>query len=159
MHCTNSSISIVKVKTYCCHKGYGFRLAARDLLYAPSHRQNSTYHSLCYTSRGALAETRNSSMGPPWRIDLTTHRTERTLLPQLHLTPLMECRKEKKINDALITFYLRLYGVRHMVKDHNIPREETRYFWLATRVLSSPRQNNTYHICYINRGALAGTRI
>ena len=28
-------------------------------------RQDSTYHSLCYTSRGALAGTRNSSMGPP----------------------------------------------------------------------------------------------
>ena len=25
----------------------------------------NTYHSLCYTSRGALAGTRNSSMGPP----------------------------------------------------------------------------------------------
>ena len=40
---------------------YSFRLAARVLLYAPSHRQDSTYHGLCYTSRG----TRNSSMGPP----------------------------------------------------------------------------------------------
>ena len=29
------------------------------------HRQDSTYHSLCYTSRGALAGVRNSSMGPP----------------------------------------------------------------------------------------------
>ena len=37
--------------------------------------QNSTYHSLCYTSRGALAGTRNSSMGPPSRIDPTTDRT------------------------------------------------------------------------------------
>ena len=35
----------------------------RVLLYAPSHRQDSTYHGLCYTSRGALAGTRNSSMG------------------------------------------------------------------------------------------------
>ena len=26
--------------------------------------QDSTYHSVCYTSRGALAGTRNSSMGP-----------------------------------------------------------------------------------------------
>ena len=26
-----------------------------------SHRQNNTYHGLCYTSRGALAGTRNSS--------------------------------------------------------------------------------------------------
>ena len=30
-----------------------------------SHRQDSTYQSLYYTSRGALAGTRNSSMGPP----------------------------------------------------------------------------------------------
>ena len=45
--------------------GYSFRLAARVLLYASSHRQDNTYHSLCYTSHGALAGTRNSSMGPP----------------------------------------------------------------------------------------------
>ena len=45
------------------YMGYSFRLTARVLLYAPSHRQ-STYHGLCYTSRGALAGTRNSSMGP-----------------------------------------------------------------------------------------------
>ena len=36
-------------------KGNSFRLTARVLLYAPSHRQDSTYHGLCYTSRGALA--------------------------------------------------------------------------------------------------------
>ena len=47
------------------HIGYSYRLAARVLLYAPSHRQDNTYHGLCYTSRGALAGTRNSSMGPP----------------------------------------------------------------------------------------------
>ena len=29
-----------------------------------SHRQDNTYHGLCYTSRGTLAGTRNSSMGP-----------------------------------------------------------------------------------------------
>ena len=45
--------------------GYSYRLTARVLLYAPSYRQDNTYHSLCYTSHGALAETRNSSMGPP----------------------------------------------------------------------------------------------
>ena len=39
------------------------RLAARVLLYASSHRQDNTYHGLCYPSRGALAGTRNSSMG------------------------------------------------------------------------------------------------
>ena len=42
-----------------------FRLAARVILYASSHRQDNTYHGLCYTSRGALPGTRNTSMGPP----------------------------------------------------------------------------------------------
>ena len=40
-------------------------LFPRVLLYASSHRHDITYHGLCYTSRGALAGTRNSSMGPP----------------------------------------------------------------------------------------------
>ena len=47
------------------HMGYSFRLPARVLLYASSHRQDNTYRSFCYASRGALAGTRNSSMGPP----------------------------------------------------------------------------------------------
>ena len=83
------TILIVREETRCRHIGYSFRLAARVLLYAPSHRQDSTYHSLCYTSRGALAETANSSMGPrhegsirrpitPWANALTT---------ELHLAP------------------------------------------------------------------------
>ena len=55
--------------------GYSFRLAARVLLYALSHRQDSTYHSLCYTSHGALAGTRNNSMGTPGRIDPMIHCT------------------------------------------------------------------------------------
>ena len=58
-------ILIVRKETRCRHIGYSFRLAPRVLLYAPSHRQDSTYHDLCYTSRGALAGTINSSMGPP----------------------------------------------------------------------------------------------
>ena len=59
------TILIVRKETRCRHIGYSYRLAARVLLYAPSHRQDNTYHGLCYTSRGALAVTRNSSMGPP----------------------------------------------------------------------------------------------
>ena len=44
-------------ETRCCHyMCYSFRLAARVLLHAPSHSQDSTYHSLCYTSRGEIAE-------------------------------------------------------------------------------------------------------
>ena len=65
-------------------------------------------------------------------------------------------------NDALNTFYLRLYGVRHMVKDHS--DSENRHigysYRLTARVLlyaPSHRQDNTYHgLCYTSRGALAG---
>ena len=32
-----------------------FPISSKVLLYAPSHRQDSTYHLLCYTSRRALA--------------------------------------------------------------------------------------------------------
>ena len=59
------TILIVRKETRCHHIGYSYRLTARVLLYAPSHRQDNTYHGLCYTSCGALAGTRNSSMGPP----------------------------------------------------------------------------------------------
>ena len=59
------TILIVRKETRCCHIGYSYRLTARVLLYALSHRQDNTYHGLCYTSHGALAGTRNSSMGPP----------------------------------------------------------------------------------------------
>ena len=53
------TILIVRKETRCCHIGYSYRLTARVLLYAASHRQDSTYHGLCYTNRGALAGTRN----------------------------------------------------------------------------------------------------
>ena len=59
------TILIVRKETLCHHMGYSYRLTARVLLYPPSHRQDNTYPGLCYTSRGALPGTRNSSMGPP----------------------------------------------------------------------------------------------
>ena len=49
------TILIVRKETRCRHF---FRLTAMVLLYAPSHIQDSTYHGLCYTSRGALAGLR-----------------------------------------------------------------------------------------------------
>ena len=64
--------------------------------------------------------------------------------------------------DALNTFYLWLYGVRHMVKDHS-DSEKGNSFRLAARVLlyaASHRHDNTYHgLCYTSRGALAGTML
>ena len=82
-------ILIVRKETRCRHIGYSFRLTARVLLYAPSHRQDSTYHSLCYTSRGALAGMRNSSVGPPHEgsIQRPIAPCANGLTTELHLAP------------------------------------------------------------------------
>ena len=53
------TILIVRKETCCHHVGYSIQLTARNLLYTSSHRQDKRYYSLCYTSRGALAGTRN----------------------------------------------------------------------------------------------------
>ena len=40
----------------------------KEMFYLMTHsqqRQDNTYHGICYTSCGALAGMRNSSMGPP----------------------------------------------------------------------------------------------
>ena len=54
------TILIVRKETRCRHIGYSYRLTARVILYAPSHRQDNIYHGLCHTSRGVLAGTRNN---------------------------------------------------------------------------------------------------
>ena len=84
------TILIVRKETRCRHIGYSFRLTARVSLYAPSHRQDSTYHGLCYTSRGALAGTRNRSRVHHMRdrSDDPSHH-ERTLLPRSYISLLI----------------------------------------------------------------------
>ena len=85
------TILIVRKETRCCHIGYSFRLTARVLLYAPSHRQDCTYNGLCYTSRGALAGTRNRSMGPPHEgsIRRPIASWANALTTELHLAPVI----------------------------------------------------------------------
>ena len=71
-------------------------------------------------------------------------------------------------NNALNTFYLRLYGVRHMVKDHsdsqkgNLVPPHRLLFPISSKgsfICASHRQDNTYHgFWYTSRGVLAGTR-
>ena len=73
-------------------------------------------------------------------------------------------KRERNVlfNDALNTFYLRLYGVRHMVKDHSdsekgnpLPPHRP-LFQINSKVFlyaPSHRQDNTYHgLCYTSRG-------
>ena len=104
------TILIVRKETCCRHIGYSFRLTARIILYAPSHRQDSTYHGLCYTSRGTLAGTRSSSMGPPhegsirrpiapWANALTTelHLAPKSKsVQQTNTVELLHCTPKKK---------------------------------------------------------------
>ena len=81
-------------------------------------------------------------------------------------------RKEGNVlfNDALNTFYLRLYGIRHMVKDHSDsekgnPLPPHRLLFTITNkgyfICTIPQtgQDRTYHsICYTSRGTLAGRK-
>ena len=88
---THSTHSIYGL-TRCCHIGYSYRLTARVLLYAPSHRQDNTYHGLYYTSRGALAGRRNSSMGPPH-----VGSIQRPIAPWANTLPLSYVRSIAKL--------------------------------------------------------------
>ena len=81
------TILIEREETCCRNMGYSFRLTARVILYALSHIQDNTYHSLCYTSRGPLAgreiaqwvhSTKDRSNDP-------SHH-ERTLLPRSYIS-------------------------------------------------------------------------
>ena len=56
VHIAAKHLTFLMVFPHChYYMGYYFWLAARDLLYAPSRRQDSIYHDLCYTSCGSLA--------------------------------------------------------------------------------------------------------
>ena len=57
MHSTYGNSNM---ETHCQYMGYSFWLAARVVLYTPSHTQDRTYHGICYISLGGLAGTRNS---------------------------------------------------------------------------------------------------
>ena len=142
------TILIVRKETRCHHIGYSYRLAARVLLYAPSHRQDNTYHGLCYTSRGALTKMLTLTLGslgrarPGKRVLLMSTAlffTSFSLVSGMMLLVAIgfgfiffishsrlatreswnHKRRKEIFNNALNTFYLQLYGVRHMAKDHS----------------------------------------
>ena len=94
----------MREETRCHHMGYSFRLTARVLLYASSHREVSTYHSLCYTSHGALAAMRNRSMGPP-------HEGSIRHLPRhanIHLQYVTKIKLLPAHNGVFVSKYLKL---------------------------------------------------
>ena len=74
---------------------YSFILAARDLLYVPSYKHNNIYNGLYYTGV--------------------------TKAMVCAILSVERCISERNVlfNDAFNTFYLRLYGARHMIKDYS----------------------------------------
>ena len=127
------TILIVRKETRCRHIGYSYRLTARVLLYTPSHRQDNTYHDLCYTSRGALAGTRNSSMGPPHE-----GLIQRPIAPWANALPLL-----KRDDSAYLNISSGLVcDLHHKLRGWAIfwVQQEVQYIWtwLRTAVLYSP---------------------
>ena len=96
------------------------------------------------------------------------YRISYSTCPVTHSFPIEMKEGKLLINDALNTFYLRLYGVTHMVKDHSDSKRgnplspHRLLFPISSKgflYASSHRQDNTYHsLCYTSCGALAGTR-
>ena len=133
------TILIVRKVTSCCHIGYSYRLTARVLLYAPSHRQDNTYHGLCYTCRGALAGTRYSSMGP-----LHEGSIRRPIAPWANALPLSyvpllgEREREREM------FYLTMHST------HFIYGYMASDIWLRT-ILIVRKETRCRHIGYSYR--------
>ena len=99
---------------------------------------------------------------------VSLHCSQSTCLHSCRSNTQWERERNVLFNDALNTFYLRLYGVRHMVKDHSdseignpLPPHRLLLSSNSKVFLYAPshRQDSTYYgLCYISRGALAGTR-
>ena len=120
---------ITSEETRCRHMGYSFRLAARVLLYAPSHRQDSTNNDLYYASRGALARKRDSSMGPPCRINPTIHRT--TSEYSNHGSSMRELENNKEVFYHSNTRYLDIFMKR---ENREEKKREDKVYRLYARI-------------------------
>ena len=103
------TILIVRKETRCRHICYSYRLTASVLLYAPSHRQDNTYHGLCYTSCGALAGTRSKKNKKKKKKKNNNNNQKQpkttTIIISLHL--------EGNI-DSLVLKKLLYYGMYHV---------------------------------------------
>ena len=107
--------SLPREETRCRHMGYSFRLAARVLLYASSHKHDNTYHGLCYTSRGTLAGTGNNSMGPPHEGSYTELHLAVLCLKltvMLYTVTCISCRSTISCRKVNISLELAFYSTR-----------------------------------------------
>ena len=111
------TILIVRKETHCRHIGYSLRLTARFFLYAPSHRQDSTYHRLCYTSRGALVECEIATEG-----NESKHLSSLWVFNQISTAAKLKAREKRNVwmnewmfNKTQVQKINWLMGVKQMV--------------------------------------------
>ena len=154
--------------------GYSFQLTARVLLYAPSHRQDNTYHSLCYNSRGALAGTRNSSMGPlhegsirrpitPWANSITTERHLAPYLkkPRVYISWFLYLFFRPETLDWVANLWSRggrawtFSGYGHVYSSEPAPPPPNVFFFLFFAIhtgthMRACTHTHTYYITYIH---------
>ena len=86
----------------------------------------NTFYLQLYGVRHMVKDHSDSEKGEREMFYLTTHSTHFIygyMVSDIWLRPILIVRKERErnvlFNDALNTFYLQLYGIRHMVKDHS----------------------------------------
>ena len=82
--------------------GYSFWIASRVLLCTPSHRQDNTYHCICYTNRGALGWNENNSKGSSHEGSIRRPIAPRAnaLTAELHLAPRLKRRPPRYMTNT-----------------------------------------------------------
>ena len=120
------TILIVREETRCRHIDYSFRVTARVLLYASSHRQDSTSFVTPVVEHWVEREIAQWVHPMKDRSDDPSHH-ERMLLPLSYIS-LPNSIKEvagwmewKNVlrNNRLFTFYVQLYWFGYMNKDYS----------------------------------------
>ena len=93
------NFSVREETCYCHCVGYSFQLASRgSFIYTTNSIAHTTWPWPWYTRCGALAGTRNSSMGPPSRINLITpHTMSRHSNTKINKTSINELQKDGKL--------------------------------------------------------------
>ena len=104
-------LSSARSRSYCKHSY--FRHTERRL--SPNARYSFSWSAYCSVSSSMASMDDAYLEGRKEVFYLTTHSTH-----------FIYCYMEGSVlfNDALNTFYLRLYGIRHMVKDHSDSERE-----------------------------------
>ena len=118
-----------------CNKGRGMCYSVCGMVHIKEPLLLIRKSSLCGGSGFPLSLSE-------WSISLSQHFCL--------INPRMKRTKEGNVlfNDALNTFYLRLYGVRHMVKDHSDSERERRNL-LPPHGLLFPISSKGSFICII----------